>query len=279
VAAPEPLQNHFFPRDEEAAELALYRVALERLPCGYTVERVARSNQVLFHVRRGAARFRAGERVFDLQPGMLFTFVADSPHAIQQVLEPLEVIRVVFTGRGAAQAMRRLTGGRGSWAWQERPDAGVDRWFEELLAHSGRLQQSHGVTIALHLLRILLLAAQIEASEGWGTIPAAERTYLRACHEMERRMFAPQGCLEVAEACGISAGYLVRLFHRFAKCRPSEYLARIRMEYAKEHLMETDETLAQIAERFGYADAFAFSKAYKRRMGEAPSRVRERMTR
>jgi len=257
----------------------LYRVALERLPRGYMLERIARLNYVLFRVCKGAGRFRAGERAFELREGMLFTFVPGSPHAIEQVSKPLEVIRVVFTGRGASQAMRRLTAGRGSWAWRERSDGGVGGWFGQLLEASGRLQEPHTVSIAHHLLRIVLLAAQMEETDSWGAIPPAERTYLRACHEMERRIFAPQGCQEIAEACGISSGYLVRLFRRFAACKPSDYLARIRMEYAKEFLMETDETVAQIAERFGYADGFAFSKAYKRRMGEAPSQVRERMTR
>lgn len=55
---------------------------------------------------------------------------------------------------------------------------------------------------------------------------------------------------------------------------PLQYLARWRMSRAAELLRETDDTIAQIAERVGYESVPSFSKAFKRWQGRSPTHHR-----
>ena len=64
---------------------------------------------------------------------------------------------------------------------------------------------------------------------------------------------------------------------RPATCEEAEcpqYLRGWRMTLAAEYLADPDVTVAAVARRVGYSDAFTFSAAFKRERGVAPSTVR-----
>jgi len=52
------------------------------------------------------------------------------------------------------------------------------------------------------------------------------------------------------------------------------YLTRLRMQLARLQLHESSDSLAVLAERFGYQSEAAFSRAFKREFGVAPGGVR-----
>jgi AraC-like DNA-binding protein len=54
-----------------------------------------------------------------------------------------------------------------------------------------------------------------------------------------------------------------------------QYLARWRMQLAASQVSGTNVGMAQIAERVGYGSEAAFSRAFKRLVGVAPSAWRE----
>jgi AraC-like DNA-binding protein len=57
---------------------------------------------------------------------------------------------------------------------------------------------------------------------------------------------------------------------------PIRYLTEWRMHLATGLLASTDLTVAQIARRTGYDSQEAFSRAFKRRMGDAPTTWRDK---
>ena len=57
---------------------------------------------------------------------------------------------------------------------------------------------------------------------------------------------------------------------------PRERIVALRLQRAAHLLATTDLSLAEIAERVGYADAFSFSTAFTKRLGVRPSRWRMR---
>ncbi|MEI7445001.1 MAG: AraC family transcriptional regulator [Burkholderiales bacterium] len=60
-------------------------------------------------------------------------------------------------------------------------------------------------------------------------------------------------------------------FRRTTGDTPMEYVARARIHVAMSRLAASDDTLDAVAAAVGYADAFALSKAFKRRVGCSPS--------
>jgi transcriptional regulator GlxA family with amidase domain len=77
--------------------------------------------------------------------------------------------------------------------------------------------------------------------------------------------------LELARLAGASRSNFVRLFTRAVGATPSAWLTTHRLELARQLLAETNQGLAEIASRSGYASEFGLSRAFKRRFGVAPS--------
>jgi transcriptional regulator GlxA family with amidase domain len=78
----------------------------------------------------------------------------------------------------------------------------------------------------------------------------------------------------LAKIAGASQSTLVRLFARYVGTTPRAWLAAQRLELARTLVTETDEGLAEIARRTGYASEFGLSRAFKRHFGVAPSVLR-----
>lgn len=80
---------------------------------------------------------------------------------------------------------------------------------------------------------------------------------------------------EIATACGLNRSYLTRLFKHATGYTPQEYLSTYRMKKATELLLESTESVCNIALIVGYSDAFTFSKAFKRFKNVSPSEYRK----
>ena len=68
-------------------------------------------------------------------------------------------------------------------------------------------------------------------------------------------------------------------FRRHRGTTPLQYLKRVRLDLAREALLQartTGERITDIAGRVGYASASRFSRDYRERFGEAPSVTRLR---
>jgi AraC-like DNA-binding protein len=79
---------------------------------------------------------------------------------------------------------------------------------------------------------------------------------------------------ELARASGLSRAAFASRFKHVIGDTPAHYLTRLRVQRAMNLLKGTDTPLVQIAQEVGYADAFAFSKAFKRIEGRSPTAYR-----
>ncbi|HAT10124.1 MAG TPA: hypothetical protein DCS97_05930, partial [Planctomycetes bacterium] len=75
---------------------------------------------------------------------------------------------------------------------------------------------------------------------------------------------------ELARDQGLSPRHLARRFVAAWGMTPDTYHQRLRADYAIGLLERADLPLAEVAQRLGYATAFAFSKAFKRWSGLSP---------
>nr|WP_240972426.1 AraC family transcriptional regulator [Nonomuraea sp. FMUSA5-5] len=81
----------------------------------------------------------------------------------------------------------------------------------------------------------------------------------------------PWTVAELAAEAGVSRAALARRFTALVGEPPMAYLAGWRVALAADLLRESDLTVAAIARRVGYANAFALSVAFKRLRGVRPS--------
>ena len=75
---------------------------------------------------------------------------------------------------------------------------------------------------------------------------------------------------DIADAVGISAGHLRRLFSRELNVKVVDYLMECRLEAAKLLMKNTDENLTEIWNKTGFASAQYFSYVFKRKEGMLP---------
>jgi transcriptional regulator GlxA family with amidase domain len=78
----------------------------------------------------------------------------------------------------------------------------------------------------------------------------------------------------LAKVAGASASTFARVFVKTLGMTPNAWLVAERLARAERLLVETGASLAEIAERTGYASEFALSRAFKRRFGVAPGLFR-----
>lgn len=81
----------------------------------------------------------------------------------------------------------------------------------------------------------------------------------------------------VADEFGFSPTYLSRMFKRYADISYKTYLLNLRTEYGLREMMNTDQSLSEIALGNGFPDSRAFAKAFLKRYGCLPSDYRRQM--
>lgn len=79
---------------------------------------------------------------------------------------------------------------------------------------------------------------------------------------------------ELAQAACVSRSVFVERFRAMVGDSPMVYLACWRMLKARELLLDTSWSVAQVADAVGYKSEFAFAKAFKRRFQLAPGAMR-----
>lgn len=80
----------------------------------------------------------------------------------------------------------------------------------------------------------------------------------------------------MARTAGLGEESLRRLSQRHLGLAPMAQCTRLRLQAAADFLRHSDEKLDALAARFGYADAFSFSTAFRRHWGLPPSQYRAR---
>lgn len=91
---------------------------------------------------------------------------------------------------------------------------------------------------------------------------------LRAMHAAPDRQWT---LATLAREAGVSRTTLAARFTKLVGTPPLTYLTDWRMTVAADLLTDSTATVAAVARRVGYADAFSFSAAFKRRHGVSPS--------
>ena len=81
---------------------------------------------------------------------------------------------------------------------------------------------------------------------------------------------------DIAATALTSRGTLVRAFRKASGLAPMAYLSALRLDTAKRRLLETRDSVAEVAAAVGYKSEGALSKAFLRRFGIRPGAIRQR---
>ncbi len=80
----------------------------------------------------------------------------------------------------------------------------------------------------------------------------------------------------IAEHMSLHPGYVSRVFGEYMNIGIAQYIMQVRMEFAVDRLLSTNNTVGTIAEFVGFSDSRYFSKNFKRMYGMTPGEYRRR---
>ncbi|GGG24021.1 hypothetical protein GCM10007425_18100 [Lysinibacillus alkalisoli] len=85
----------------------------------------------------------------------------------------------------------------------------------------------------------------------------------------------PISIARLASQLNYTPQYITRTFKAQMGCSPSEYMMRLRMEVAKQILVNSAASLQEIASYIGYNDSLYFTRIFKKQVGIAPGEYRK----
>lgn len=195
-----------------------------------------------FENPRGCQPVSAGQ-AFLIRPEEVCRYTADQVH-------PWHYSWIGFTGACAA-------------AFDRAPDVfEADRLLFEEIREASRYSSTKDAYLVSILFR--LYCALFDRQERPDYVS-------RAVSYIKLHYMKPLRIEEIADRIGVSRKYLSRLFKERTGATMQQFLLQKRMAEAKQLLSE-GYRVEETAYLIGYSDGFAFSKAYKKYWGHAPSR-------
>lgn len=239
----------------------------------YRIDRVDFPFTVLEFVAAGAGELVMNRKLYDLRPGTVFVYGRRMPHSMANRTEhDVTKYFVALGGRGLAAVLRGRGLTPGTVAHVSQPDR-IRQIFDDLIDFGlgdGTARDRACAQTAQYLLlktADLLIPAYRSAARAFAT-------YERCREYMEARALEIRTLDEVSSACHVDKAYLCRLFKRFGREQPFQYLQHLRMNHAMTQLQTSDRMIKDIAFDLGFSDAANFTRAFGRWFGVPPQAMR-----
>ena len=108
------------------------------------------------------------------------------------------------------------------------------------------------------------------------TLPnAAMAAMLCRVREYVRENYATASLSGASRACGLSYGYLSRLFSTYMKTSFNSYVNLMRVERSRQLLVTTDMSITEIALAVGFSSTSHYIQTFKRHQSISPNRFRK----
>lgn len=206
--------------------------------------------------RGRAASTNAGSGVVLLVPETLLRTQRRAPRSTDRGLRPVFALRARASRgfvRAVVHALRRPDA-------PELPMARALEWLRAAFAEQ--------VQVTQWLQRI--------AGRSEGHRHHALHRLLRARNRIVNMPFERYDLDMLALTANYSKSHFIRMFREVFDTTPGALLASARIDMAKSLIVHSDLAIADIAADVGYENRFAFSRLFKKRVGESASRFRSR---
>ena len=227
---------------------------------------------------KGNGYIRVGGRVLDVAPGNIGWIFNhhDNAHWPEKG-SPWEIYWIRVDGPYMDQIYKTLTA-TGSPVFAGVDENAVAQTFRRIF----RIMKSRSIAMeaALHtevasLLKHLFMARH-SANPEPGDTAEIPKSLHKPMEAMRLYYDKPLRIEDLAGMANMSVSSFFRYFKAATGTSPIDWLKRERINQAKRRLLETDDSIALIAEQTGYYDQFYFSRDFKRMNQISPSEYRQR---
>ena len=100
---------------------------------------------------------------------------------------------------------------------------------------------------------------------------------LKAREYIEKRKTEELSLVDVAKAAGASVFHFCKVFHKSTGLKFTDYVVRVRLEDARNRLLNPNLRVSEIAYDVGFQSLTQFNRTFKRVFGQSPSEFRQRV--
>jgi len=259
---------HIKPRATDA--LTVVSGGCEHCGRDYRIDRSGFAFLAIEFVSAGAGTLTMQGKSHDLKPGTILVYGRGIPHQIASSPgHPMTKYFVTFAGQGGRDLLKEYKLQPGSVAQLTHPEQ-IRQAFNDLIDFglSDHANRAHLCTITLQYLVMKMGILSVPHRE---VKSPGLATYERCRRFIEENYLTLNSVQSVAEACHLDLAYICRLFQRFGRQSPAQYLQHLRMNRAVDLLQNSDRLVKEVAEELGFSDPYNFSRAFKRVFGVSPA--------
>lgn len=238
---------------------------------GRTIHRPrGREDWLLFYVAKGKEAFHLKHTVIAEEGSFLLYRPGERQEHVCVSDKTSEYYYVHFTLPGDTLPVRLET----SHVYSAAPSAKARALFEDLLSELTEKRTGYQTVSVGHLLTLFgLLERSLSEQSSHGK---EQEDRIAAVLQRIGKEFDRADTLDdYAKECRMSKFHFLRVFKEVTGCSPIEYRNNIRVEHAKELLLDTSIPISEIGSRIGYTSPSHFCDAFKHRVGVSPRHFRE----
>ncbi|MCC9658657.1 AraC family transcriptional regulator [Rhodopirellula halodulae] len=246
---------------------------MERTSLDYVIRRSDFPFWGLEFVDQGEGRLQLENEWFDLKRGTVFAYGPGVRHRIENSSQT--GMRKYYLDMSGTDAKRLLQEADllSGYPLHVRNVKELTDLFQ-MIATEGKDDQLRSRDIVSLITRAMIIKIAQRRSTSEGDSPKAYEVYQDIRQYMDDNYRDLTSIAEVADQCGYTTVYVSRLFKRYAARGAYQYLLRLRMNYAADLLFTQGMKVRDVAEMLKFADAFQFSRAFKRVYGVPPSQLK-----
>jgi len=241
----------------------------------YRIERRACAGHDLLLCLKGGGWISAGGKEFAVVRGQLAWLQGRYPHAHwADPPAPWHLLWARIDGTGLDRLAAAL-GVQRSPVFCLAPEANAVRRFRAVLRLMRTRPRALEALLHVEVTCLLgaLFATRLGEAEPFQELPPGLRIVIE---HLSVHYHRPWRVEVLAREAGMSVPHFFRRFRQATGLTPINYLRRERINHAKRRLVESTDSIKEIAEQTGYLDQFYFSREFKKLTGECPSAFRRR---
>jgi AraC-like DNA-binding protein len=248
-----------------------------RAASDYRIERDHLPGHDLLLCLNGAGFVFSSNRRFRVEQGELAWISGYRPHAHwADEKRPWELYWIRIDGRALEETCNILSVSRTPVFTRLHADD-LRKEFENILDLMNQRPLALDALLNASVARIvaaLFENRQAETSEGLESLRNFAPEIQNALTKMALYPDRPWRVQELAKLSGMSEAHFYRRFRQATGSSPIDLLRRERINHARRRLLQSNDSVKQIAQQVGYNDAFFFSRDFKRYTGLAPTEYR-----
>ena len=264
---------------DQEGDLCLVACGLERCDPGIRFGPEVRDCYHLHAILSGTGTLCAGGKEF--HPGTGQLFLLKDNEEVQYTAsrtDPWRYCWVTFTGSGAKQISEEIGFTDGVYCMDSAVDIHqfydlVTRMFEK--PEMNYINDLRRRGILLEFLALAMEATETRARRQERRYGYSKEEFIRRAVSFMDNNYAAIRIGDVAAYIGFTRSYFTTAFKEIMGMAPQEYLIRCRMQRSCHLLEYTDLPIQEIAARVGYDDQLAFSRIFKKNVGQSPANYRK----